>query len=624
MKNLIVLLTVMFLFLLTTQIFSQEDDFFRKRTEYSVPEKIEGPVSSRLQAGTYSVGTVGYFPKLDSAFNKLSIDGIEGDVTLELIDNLYSASGSKYGFRLNGPIPGADENSRVTIRPASNTNVTIEGDGMSVLCFLNTSFVTIDGVSLEGSSTLRIHSYHNSQYGWNDGIVFVNNSKQNVIQNIVFECEDYDGLGCAMTLVYESGPFTPDSNLIENNFVKKAAMGISILSYSYRATGNVIRGNKIGSETDSFISRGINLTCCQKTIVEFNIIQNIRNNTGLVYSPGIVSLAGVGEKINNNVIFNVHVSDGDYGGIGILLNGCAGYSGCINSVYNNMIYDIQSTSPKNTARISGIELRNQSYAKVYFNSVYLSGTGSNQQGSAALFINNNCSNVTVNNNILINTRDESPYCAASIVDYSISNFSSDYNDLYSETNQYNRLVRRTGADYNNLSEWQTTGNDLHSSNETPNFTEPYLHIDESVFTHLESGGKPIGGFTYDFDDQLRNSLTPDIGADEFDGIVSVAENEIILPNGFSLEQNYPNPFNPTTSIQYAISSRQFVSLKVYDILGNGIATLVNEEKPAGSYEVNFDANGLSSGVYFYQLRAGDPESSSGQGFVETKKMILLK
>lgn len=93
-------------------------------------------------------------------------------------------------------------------------------------------------------------------------------------------------------------------------------------------------------------------------------------------------------------------------------------------------------------------------------------------------------------------------------------------------------------------------------------------------------------------------------------------------NNFELQQNYPNPFNPSTSIQYSIASRQFVTLKVYDVLGKEIATLVNEEKPAGSYEVEFNsvetlhATSLPSGVYFYQLRAGD--------YIETKKMILLK
>jgi Secretion system C-terminal sorting domain len=96
------------------------------------------------------------------------------------------------------------------------------------------------------------------------------------------------------------------------------------------------------------------------------------------------------------------------------------------------------------------------------------------------------------------------------------------------------------------------------------------------------------------------------------------------PTEFALEQNYPNPFNPVTSIQYAVSSRQFVSLKVYDVLGNEITTLVNEEKPIGSYEVEFNGNELTSGIYFYQLKACSPSTGSGQVYVETKKMMLLK
>ncbi|MCW8809363.1 MAG: T9SS type A sorting domain-containing protein [Ignavibacteriaceae bacterium] len=95
-------------------------------------------------------------------------------------------------------------------------------------------------------------------------------------------------------------------------------------------------------------------------------------------------------------------------------------------------------------------------------------------------------------------------------------------------------------------------------------------------------------------------------------------------NRFFLKQNYPNPFNPTTTIQYEINSRQFVTLKVYDVLGKEIGTLVNEEKSTGEYEVEFDATGLSSGVYFYQLRVGDPETSSGRGIIQTKKMLMIK
>jgi len=105
-----------------------------------------------------------------------------------------------------------------------------------------------------------------------------------------------------------------------------------------------------------------------------------------------------------------------------------------------------------------------------------------------------------------------------------------------------------------------------------------------------------------------------------EGHPSDVKGEDVLPNEFSLSQNYPNPFNPSTRIKYAISSRQYVTLKVYDVLGNEVSVLVNEEKFLGSYEINFSATGgaskLSSGVYYYQLRAGS--------LVQTKKMIYLK
>jgi ligand-binding sensor domain-containing protein len=111
------------------------------------------------------------------------------------------------------------------------------------------------------------------------------------------------------------------------------------------------------------------------------------------------------------------------------------------------------------------------------------------------------------------------------------------------------------------------------------------------------------------------------------GIVSVNENIDVqgtIPNNFLLYQNYPNPFNPSTKIRYSVPQSSNVIIKVFDILGNEIETLVKEEKPTGTYEITWYANQLPSGVYFYQLKAGDPSSSSGQGFVETKKMIFLK
>jgi Secretion system C-terminal sorting domain len=109
------------------------------------------------------------------------------------------------------------------------------------------------------------------------------------------------------------------------------------------------------------------------------------------------------------------------------------------------------------------------------------------------------------------------------------------------------------------------------------------------------------------------------------GATFIEEEEIYeVPTEFLLAQNYPNPFNPSTKIIYSILSvtlRQaqsdiLVTLKIFDVLGNEIETLVNEEKTVGTYEVTWYAEGLPSGVYFYQLKAGS--------FIESKKMILMK
>ena len=213
------------------------------------------------------------------------------------------------------------------------------------------------------------------------------------------------------------------------------------------------------------------------------------------------------------------------------------------------------------------------------------------------------------NNILINARDESLNNAFAIFDYQSTNLNSDYNNLYVGRNENSILVRRHGVDYKTLSDWQLTGMDTHSFNDMPHFAGPDLHIDRRLEICIEMSGISIPGINTDIDGEQRNLLTPDIGADEFDCILSEV-NESGIVEEFKLEQNYPNPFNPSTTFKYTIPSviaseakqSQFVTLKVYDILGNEIATLVNEEKSAGSYEVKFNANGLSSGIYFYNLQ----------------------
>ena len=621
MKRLFTLFVFLFTVFFSYTVVAQEMSSLKGGYQITIPEKIQKLVLDPLPAGTYTIGTGGYFPTIDSAFNKLSIDGIAGEVILELTDNLYTAPTDSFGFFLNGPIPGAGPNSRVIIKPAANENVTLEGNGFRVMTFINTSYLTLDGVGLSGTATLTFHALYNASFSWNDCVNFLYNSDHNIVKNITFISEDFYRYGASLW-VLSSSTAAPDSNLILNNFIKKGgAPYIGSDFVSSRPEGNVIRGNIIGSETDSLINWGIQVSTCKNSIIENNIIRNLKiMNTvpgGEKLILGINSYSGFGDIIRNNVVYNIKAPSG-YTAVGILLSGGFGSN---NLVYNNMVYGIQSTSTQSNSRVAGIQIWNQSNPKIYYNSVYMSGSGNgaNPAGSAAFYVYGGFStstNVDVKNNIFVNTRDESPYCASSVYSFNYAILTSDNNDLYYIQSPNNCLVRIASTDFMTLPEWQATGRDLNSITEMPNFVAPNLHIDIAIPTGIESGSLPIIGLTTDFDGDTRNASTPDIGADEFDGIAVGVEDELTLPTEFALDQNYPNPFNPSTTFRYSIPTQSKVVIKVYDILGNEIATLMDEEKTIGIYELTWNAASLPSGVYFYQLKVAS--------FVETKKMLLLK
>ena len=165
--------------------------------------------------------------------------------------------------------------------------------------------------------------------------------------------------------------------------------------------------------------------------------------------------------------------------------------------------------------------------------------------------------------------------------------------------------------------------------------DAFTYNDEAPWpTEPDGNGPTLSLLNPDLDNALPESWGVSIEhgtpgtLNEF--ITSVEEQDNNIPTEYSLSQNYPNPFNPTTTIRFTIPTsplnpspyqgernrERFITLIVYDVLGKEIATLVNAEKPTGSYEVKFDATGLTSGIYFYQLKAGS--------FIQTKKMVLIK
>jgi photosystem II stability/assembly factor-like uncharacterized protein len=115
---------------------------------------------------------------------------------------------------------------------------------------------------------------------------------------------------------------------------------------------------------------------------------------------------------------------------------------------------------------------------------------------------------------------------------------------------------------------------------------------------------------------MNNISIPRIFKTTTSGLTFINGDSSIAPADYYLEQNYPNPFNPSTKINYELPVSGFVTLKIYDALGIEIATLVNQKQNAGSYDIDFNASKLSSGVYFYKLTSGE--------FTETRSMLLVK
>ncbi len=173
-------------------------------------------------------------------------------------------------------------------------------------------------------------------------------------------------------------------------------------------------------------------------------------------------------------------------------------------------------------------------------------------------------------------------------------------------NKYLKINLQSGVDFLIAI---ITNCDALAANENPNQLFPFTY---KLFNYNEIGSIPIVNnyyYTFGVSDPAYWSI-----GHIFNDIAGV--NEEIVNESYDLSQNYPNPFNPLTTINYQVPELSYVTMKVYNVLGNEVATLVNEEKAAGNYEVKLNASNLPSGVYFYQLHAGS--------FIETKKMILMK
>lgn len=224
--------------------------------------------------------------------------------------------------------------------------------------------------------------------------------------------------------------------------------------------------------------------------------------------------------------------------------------------------------------------------------------------NANLFIDNTVSYATYNYRIkAYNTFGQSTYSnvAQIVVPVELTSFNASLKDAgvllewvtATEINNMGFEIQRNLSDI-----WETIG-----------FVEGKGTTSEITNYHFFND---LSEFNYSAKLQYRLKQIDYNGAFSYSEIVEVE----FIPENYSLLQNYPNPFNPTTTISFKLAKSTFVTLKIYNILGNEILTLVNQVMPGGKHEIKFDAVGVPSGVYLYTITAGD--------FVDTKKMILMK
>ena len=580
---------------------------------------------SALPAGVYTVGQTGFFPTIDSAFSKLTRDGILGGVTLTLIDTLYRAQPGRR-FEL-GQVAGSGPNARVTIRPAVNTRVTIRGDSNAVLTFTNVKYLTLDGRSNPPSASagITVHALYNPATGWNDCIEAWGDADYNQILYLTIKTDDFrnvsPGGGYCITFGSLGTSMTPDSNLVEGNLMS-GVLGVCVSAWltspPSSPRGNIIRGNTYGQITDLHGAWGIQSEFCEGTLIEGNTVEFMQGtyqttNNGRIWTIGINAYIDQNTTIRHNVVHAVYTSNSAelYG---ILGSGGTAGTGTGLLIYNNMAYDLQNTSTAGYACIEGINLWSNVNNQIFYNTVYLSGTGANPIGVDALCLYASVTNTTLRNNIFVNVYRQTSGPGSTAV-WINGAFTSDYNDLCADTTFANSYTAYLFSYYRTFSNWQGVGYDSHSISGLPVFSVPHLHINTNSGALLDGRGTSIAGITTDFDGETRNATTPDIGADEFTA-TAVNEREGMLPLTFTLFQNYPNPFNPSTTIHYGLPHSSFVTLAVYNTLGQQVAQLVNGQQQAGYHNVVFRGDGLASGMYFYRLEAGS--------FTSVKKLLLLR
>jgi hypothetical protein len=535
---------------------------------------VQGITPTGALSGTYYVGTGGHFTTITQAVNYLNSNGVSGPVTFLLNNSTYSTA-ETFPITIN-QFSGTSVTNKVTFKPAPSKNVRIEA-------FRDNSYTAVpavfkingaDNIVFDGSNiangTTRNLFVTNSSYAGDGGNDYVNrtvfwiasangsNGSDNVTIKYLQIKQTYKNNPDKFCLgIYAGDNSTGGNNELSVNAAATANTGIKITGNDFvnvkqgvyingknsNLTSNVvISQNDLGAEINTeTIVQPVYLSNVTAFEVSENLIYKLyRDNTSGNLSAGGIYIANntnSGVIKNNNLSEIIRTETNDEPFFGIRLSSTNQSSNI--TVFNNFILNVAGQGNGGpTHNGYGIFIGSGGGYKIYNNTVKLekNQTSSSRNHSAALFINSGVTGLDVRNNILVNaqTNENTERYAIAVIAPTASTFSQlNYNNYYSTKfiGMYGASITEGGNPYaqTSLSGWisATNGKDAQSKNVNPVFisaTDLHISTSSAENADLNDAGTPIASVTKDIDGQIRNTTTPDMGADEFGSIQVPDEN----------------------------------------------------------------------------------------------------
>jgi hypothetical protein len=631
------------------------------------------PATTTPLSGSYTVGSGGNYPTLGEALQDLMLKGISSAVTLDLLPGIYTEQVKIFS------IPGSSISDTVTIQSQTGNpaDVTINyvpgGSNDDYVFYLRgADHLRFKNLTLHSDTTTSGHSIIVTS-GEPDDIKFTGNILRSTGSAHPI---NFDYTYCTRWILeknqfslgqlwFRGSNYAGGIHLLENNFTNS--------DINFDGISNIlITGNRFYNQANA-----INIGGCDGYHIVTKNFFEVASGT-VLYLHSRLPDANPGVIANNFIV-------------------CG----------------------RNSWIANGISIAYGSNYKIYNNTIHVRYSDPLFNASSAFNIDGICWSIQILNNIFANTGGGYIYYVYN--NGSPSSISvSDYNDIY--TTGPNVAHWSSNVQVTTLDSLQTiSGKELHSVSANPGFLSPTdLHVTAAA---LDSAALPVAEVTDDYDGQLRNSVFPDIGADEFSATntppvisnlpssvefnadtsyllniwqyvedletpdsllsynfevsdpalqfeftpqtgnillsvdpqtfqgtvqlyITVTDDnwasaydslEVIvtpvsglpgdaslqIPAQFELQQNYPNPFNPVTTIRYGLPSMAQVKIEVFNILGQRVKTLIDDQQPAGYHEVRLEANSLGSGVYFYRLTVRD-RINPKMMFVQVRKLMVLK